>query len=98
MRYQGEHIINGILYNTEKADVIASDEYWDGSNHERRGRNTHLYKTKKGNYFVGYATQWQGERGFIEVVNKEEAMARYEQLPEHDVSYEDAFGITPEEA
>lgn len=98
MRYEGAKVINGILYDTEKAEVIASDEYWDGNNYERRGRNQHLYKTKKGNYFVGYATQWQGELARIEVVTREEAMALYETLPEQDVSYEDAFGVAPEEA
>ncbi len=35
MRSKIEQIVNGKSYNTETADEVASDEYWDGSNHER---------------------------------------------------------------
>ena len=32
-----KQIINRKVYDTEKATVIASDRYWDGSNFERSG-------------------------------------------------------------
>ena len=32
-------VVNGLRYSTETATVLASDVYWDGSNHERHGRN-----------------------------------------------------------
>jgi len=35
-------VIGGKLYDTEKAQVVASDRYWDGSNWERHGRSTLL--------------------------------------------------------
>jgi hypothetical protein len=34
-----------------------------------------------------------GRAGSIEFVTREEAMACYEELPEYELSYEDAFGI-----
>lgn len=98
MRLEIVQIIDGIEYDTRKAEVVASDEYWDGSNFERRGRNEHLYKTKNGRFFVGFSTQWIGELDDIKAVSKEEAAAIYENLPEHEMSYEEAFEIKPEEA
>ena len=90
-------VVNGKLYDTEKAQLVASDRYWDGHNWERHGRNTYLYKTAKGNFFLYHTTLWQGERA-IEPVSKEEAKAYYEQLPGHEMEYEEAFGEPPEEA
>lgn len=98
MRAQMTKIINGKKYNTETADIIASNEYWDGSNLERHGRNKHMYKTTKGAYFVGYSTQWQGELDYLEPIDKDAAKGLYEELEEHQTEYEEAFGETPEEA
>lgn len=91
-------IIGGKRYDTGTATLIAHDRYFDGSNWERRGRNTYLFKTPKGAYFVMHYTLWQGERSSIDVLDREEAMALYETLPEQEVSYFEAFGVEPEEA
>lgn len=91
-------VVNGKLYDTEKAQLVAHDRYWDGHNWDRHGRNTYLYKTAKGNFFLHHTTLWQGERDYIEPVSKEEAKYWYEQLPEHELEYEEAFGEAPEEA
>jgi len=93
-----EQIIDGKKYSTETADLVASDRYWDGSNFERSGRNTYLYKTKKGSYFLYRFTQWQGERDGLEAISEEEARQYYEQLPEQEMEYSEAFGEEPEEA
>lgn len=93
-----KQVIGGKVYDTEKAKLVASDRYWDGSNYERHGRNTYLYKTARGNFFLHHTTQWQGERETIEPVDIEEAKSHYEQLPEQELEYSDAFGVEPEEA
>ena len=93
-----KQIINRKVYDTKTATLIASDRYWDGSNFERHGRNTYLYKTTKGNFFSYHTTQWQGERDSIEALTVDQAKDLYEQLPEHDLSFEVAFGEKPEEA
>ena len=93
-----KQIINGKLYDTDKAMLVASNRYWDGSNWERSGRNTFLYKTAKGSFFLHYTTQWQGEREHIEAITEVKAMDYYEQLPEHELEYEEAFGVIAEEA
>jgi hypothetical protein len=56
-----KEICGGKLYDTKTATLIASKRYWDGRNFERRGRNTYLYRTKRGNYFSYHTTCWQGE-------------------------------------
>jgi len=91
-------VVDGKRYSTDKAEVVAHDCYWDGSNFERHGRNRYLYKTKKGNFFAVHLTQWQGKRDTIRPLSKEEAMRLYEELPEHEMDYEEAFGEAPEEA
>ncbi len=93
-----KRVINGMVYNTETATLVAHDRYWDGSNWERHGRNTRLYKTAKGNFFLHHTTLWQGEIDRIEPLFADEAKAHYEQLPEQEMEYEEAFGESPEEA
>ena len=85
MRAKLKQVVDGKVYDTETAQVVASDEYWEGHNFERRGTNTHLYKTKKGAYFLGHSTQWQGDKDSIEVLSEEEAKEKYEHLPEHEM-------------
>ena len=59
MRHEMTAVIGGKRYNTQTATVIASDEYWDGSNYERRGTNTHLYRTKTAH--ISWATPRAGK-------------------------------------
>lgn len=91
-------VVGGKRYSVSTATLLASDEYWDGHNFERRGRNTFLYRTRGGAYFAVTLTQWQGERDILEPLSREEAMELYERLPEHEVEYEDAFDTAVEEA
>lgn len=91
-------VVDGKRYTVKTATLLASDCYWDGHNFERRGRNTFLYKTKGGAFFQLNMTQWQGERDTITPLDRDEAMALYEDLPEHEVEYEEAFDTVVEEA
>jgi len=95
-------IIDGKRYSTETATLLASDAYWDGHNHERRGRNTFLYRTPRGRYFALHRTMWQGESDSIEPLDEAEALGLYESMAAHDmaeVSIEEAFpGVTIEDA
>lgn len=87
-----EVIINRKRYSTKTATLLAHDVYWDGHNMERSGRNTWLYRTPKGNYFVLGRTMWQGEEDSITPVTLDEAITLYEgPLKEHEVTYEEAF-------
>ncbi len=93
-----EQIINGLKYDTDAAARVASNEYWDGHNWDRNGRNTYLYKTENGRYFLLHTSRWGGERDHIEPVSPDEARQYYEDLPEHEMRDADAFGEEPEAA
>jgi len=97
-RIDMQRVVNGVRYNTETAQLVASDAYWDGHNFERRGRNTWLYRTPKGAYFTVTQTQWEGERDSLEPVTQDEAVELWEgPLTEHDVDFETAFPDVPVE-
>lgn len=85
-------IVDKKKYSTETATLIASDEYWDGSNWERSGRNTFLYRTPNGVYFEVTLTQWQGEKDTLSPITQKEAISLYEnELSEHFVPYSESF-------
>jgi hypothetical protein len=84
-------IIQGKRYSTETATLIAGDDYWDGHNFERRGRQQFLYRTPRGNYFVQNLTQWQGERNTLNPLSQDEALRMWEQLPERRIDFSEAF-------
>jgi len=86
-----ERVIDGLRYNTLTSEIIADDNYWDGNNYERHGRNTFLYKTPNNRYFVLHLTMWQGERDSLEPLTLVEAQALWEQLPEQHIDFEQAF-------
>jgi hypothetical protein len=84
-------IVDRKQYSVETATLLADDCYWDGSNFERHGRNTWLYRTPNGAYFRVTRSQWQGESDSLEPVSQDEAIELYESLREHNASYAEAF-------
>lgn len=94
-----DEVIAGKRYRTATSTIIADDAFWDGHNWERRGRNMFLYRTKNGNYFKVLQTRWQGERDSLVPLTMDEAQTLWEQLPEHNVTFEEAFpGVKVEDA
>lgn len=86
-----KEIVNRKLYDTDTADIVADDKYWDGHNWDRQGRNMTLYKTKKGAFFTHHETRWATELDSIIVVDLEEAKNMWERLPNCPMSWETAF-------
>ena len=86
-----QQIIDRKRYNTETATLLAGDDYWDGHNFERHGRQCFLYKTSNGSFFAVHLTQWQGELNHIEPLSQDEAVSLYESLREKRVEFEEAF-------
>ena len=93
-------IIGKKRYSVATATLLAGDDYWDGHNWERSGRNTFLYRAPGGAYFEVDLTCWQGERDTLNPITQEEAIDLYEGgLTEHYVKYADAFpGVTVTDA
>ena len=85
-------IVNRTRYSVATAELLAGDDYWDGRNFERHGRNKFLYSTPKGAYFAVTLTQWQGESDDLTPCTLEEAIDLYEgPLTEHYEPYSVAF-------
>ena len=92
-------IIGKKRYSVATATLLAGDDYWDGNNWERHGRNSFLYRTARGAHFALHQTSWQGERTSIEPLTTDEAADLWERLPEHRVDFDDAFpGMKLEDA
>lgn len=93
-------IIDRRRYDVSTATLLAGDDYWDGHNFERNGRNTFLYRTPKGAYFRVELSQWQGESDDLIPTSLDDAIALYErELSEHYESYDVAFpGVTVTDA
>ena len=86
-------IVDRVRYDTEKATLLCGDDYWDGHNFERQGRNSFLYRTPKGRYFFTNFSQWQGEADTLAPCSVSEAIEFFESCREGDrrVTYEEAF-------
>lgn len=93
-------IVNRLRYSTATALLLAGDDFHDGHNFERHGRQTFLYRTPGGRYFQVVLTAWQGELDQLIPLSQDEAIELYENdLPEHRVEYDVAFpGVTVKDA
>ena len=84
-------IHEGKVYNTEKATLLTGNDRWDGNNYERHGRQTYLYRTANGAYFMAHLTQWIGESNHLEPITEDEALKFWELAREYRVEFSDAF-------
>jgi len=94
-------IIDGVRYDTEKAQMIAKGFYLEDYIWEYCARKIYLYKTPNGRYFAMYLTQRPGEIDHLTPLPLDVAMSCYEWLPEHVIPFKEAFptiGIKIEEA
>jgi hypothetical protein len=82
-----QQIVNGKLYDTEKATLVAAS----GWNY---GHQIRLYRTEDGEYFALYLSQWEGDRDVIEPLPIDEAKAFYARLSSQMDCCE-AFGEAP---
>jgi hypothetical protein len=94
-----DRIVDRKRYSTETATLLAGNDYWDGSNFERSGRNQFLYRTPKGAFFTVSRSQWQGEQDTLTPCTLDDAEELFETLTERRVEYAEAFpGVVVEEA
>jgi hypothetical protein len=84
-------VIDRKRYSCSTATLLAGNDYWDGSNFERNGRNTFLYRTPNGAFFSVTVSQWQGEDTTLTPLTQDEAIELFEQLREKRLEYSEAF-------
>ena len=87
--------IDGWFYDTDTATLIAHNSYWDGSSWFRSGRNSYLYKSPEGNFFLYHTTMWEGERDYIQPVDLQLAKYCYQVLPIKEMDYKTSFSTNP---
>jgi hypothetical protein len=78
-------VIDGRLYTTKQALLLAHDAGPDGVTWERAGRNTFLFRDPSGIYFAEQRTAWSVESDYLEPLSAGQARQLYEQLPLHEV-------------
>ena len=81
----------GLRYDTAAATLIAGDDWHDGHNFEREGRNRFLYRTAAGRYFLAYQSTRPGEPDSVSPVNVDVAIAAFDALRQHRCTWEEAF-------
>ncbi len=84
-------VVAGKEYRTDKATLIAHDEYWNGYNCEQGGRNIFLFRTPNGNFFAQHQTLLPGEINRIVPLETNEAIALYQSLYKKEVPFAVAF-------
>ncbi|MDH4067429.1 MAG: hypothetical protein OEU97_00665 [Dehalococcoidia bacterium] len=86
-------VVAGKRYRTDKATLIAHDEYWNGYSWEQGGRNTFLFRTPNGNFFAQYQTllPHEVETGEIVPLEINEAVSLYHSLYKKEVPFAVAF-------
>lgn len=89
-------IVDGKKYSVESSQYICGDDYWDGSNWERGGRNRHLYRTAKGAFFFAVCSQWAGEPCESVVPCSEAEAAEFAEEYCSASEYEEHFGPVEE--
>ena len=92
-------VIGGKRYRTEGAELLASDAYGENGTRERVGRNSFLFRTANGSYFMQLQTTWERETDCLSPLARDEALKVYTELPVKLVDIELAFpGIQIEDA
>jgi hypothetical protein len=84
-------VLDGGLYTTTQAALLAHDAGPDGVTWERAGRNTFLFRDPSGIYFAEHRTAWSTESDYMEPLSAGQARQLYEQLPLHEVEPDVAF-------
>lgn len=84
-------VIDGRLYSTDHATLLADDATWEGHALEHPGRCTYLFRTPRGDHFAVHRTAWRSERDWLESLSRGDALCLYAELPVHRLKFEDAF-------
>ena len=78
-------VVDGRLYTTKCAVLLADDAGPDGGMWERAGRNTFLFRDPSGIYFAEHRSAWGVDSDYVEALSAGQALQLYEQLPIHEV-------------
>jgi hypothetical protein len=83
--------VDGCVYATNKATLLASDAGRDGAMWERAGRNTFLFRAQPGVYFAEHRSAWSVDSDYVEPLSPAQARQLYAELPIHAMEPARAF-------
>jgi hypothetical protein len=86
-------VVDGRLYTTKRAVLLANDAGPDGGMWDRAGRNTFLFRDPSGIYFAEHRSAWGVESDYVEALSAGRALELYEQLPIHEVEGASLFSM-----
>lgn len=72
-----KQVVNGVLYDTFKADAICNDFYQDGEHEFKDGMAFELYVDSEGRFFVARYVEWENGTDSITTIGKHEAVNLY---------------------
>lgn len=75
-----KQVINGVLYDTYKADALCSDFFQDGEHEYTDGMAFELYVDSFGRFFVARYVEWENGTDSVTTVGKEEAGKLYKKF------------------
>lgn len=75
-----KQVINGVLYDTYKADALCSDFFMDGEHEYTDGMAFELYVDSFGRFFVARYVEWENGTDSITTVGKKEAGKLYKKF------------------
>lgn len=81
-------IVEGVRYDTEKAYLLASDEFGEGEG------KRHIYllrAVQSGRFFQVTTSPWEWEADTLVPLTVDQAIRLYEALPEAEILFEEAF-------
>jgi len=84
-------VVDGRLYTTKRALLLADDAGRDGGMWERAGRNTFLFRDPSGIYFAQHRSVWGVDSDYVEALSTSRALQLYAELPIHEVEPARAF-------
>ena len=84
-------VVDGRIYATREATLLADDAGPDGGMWERAGRNTFLFRVRPNVYFAEHRTAWSVDSDYVEVLAPVQARKLYDELPNHPEEPAQAF-------
>jgi hypothetical protein len=84
-------VVEGRIYNTLQATLLAEDASWEGHDLEHPGHRTYLFRSPRGDYFAEHRSAWHVEYDWLEPLSWLDAIRLYEELPVRKVDFEEAF-------
>lgn len=72
-----KRVIDGVIYDTEKADALCDDFYQDGINEYTDGMAFELFVNSFGDFFIARYVEWENGKDSISTIGKEDAEKLY---------------------